>query len=244
MTDSPVDVPLRYPTSMVYVDDSGVKAAGSRILVMGGIKVRQHGKLLRAIRHVRDQSGFRGEFKFTDLNKGSVSAYYAMIDELAQSDAHLIACVTNRPERGEAGWEFYAKVTTQLLRGNINRRELVGVLMDAVSTPPGVGFEDVVRGRVNKHFNSTSIVTAACLDSRSSDGLQVADLIASAVAFERRLLAGESGKANSMKGRVVNRLKDAFGAVDLLDRRTDRVNIHTWRPRARLNVVPGERAVS
>lgn len=229
---------------MIYTDDSGVKAGGRRLLVIGGIKVRRHGALMRAIRQVRDQSGFNGEFKFTGINKGSVSAYYGMIDALEDSDAHLIACVTNRPGVGEAGWRFYAEVTARLLRGNINRRELVGVLMDTISTPQGVGFDDVVRGKVNKHFDSTSIVSAACLDSRSSDGLQVADLVAGAVAFERRLVAGESGKPTSIKGRVVNRLKEAFGGVDLMDCRTERVNIQTWRPSPSLKVVPDDRAAS
>lgn len=229
-------------TSTFYIDDSGVKAGGSRLLVIGGIKVRGHGKLLRAIRHVRDQSGFQGEFKFTGINKGSLSAYYGMIDALEASDAHLVACVTHRPSN--AGWRFYASVTSRLLGGNINRRELVGVLMDMISTPQGVGFEDVVRGRVNKRLGVTSIVTAACLDSKSSDGLQVADLIASAVAFERRRQAGESGKPTSMKGRVVNRLKEAFGGVDLADIRTDRVNIQTWNPRPSLSVIQGKQAAS
>lgn len=234
-----IEVPLWYPTSTIYLDDSGVKAAGSRLLVIGGIKVRRHGELMRAIRHVRDQSGFTGEFKYTEINKGSVSAYYAMIDALEESDAHLIACVTHRPPG--AGWKFYADITARLLRGNINRRELVGVLMDTVSTPQGIGFEDVIRHRVNKSFKSTSIVASACLDSKSSDGLQVADLVAGAIGFERRMQAGESGKPNSIKGRVVNRLKAAFGGVDLMDGRTDRVNIQTWTPKPRLKVLKGQK---
>jgi hypothetical protein len=100
-----------------------------------------------------------------------------------------------------------------------------------------VAFEDVVRGMVNTRLGSTRLTTAACLDSESSDGLQVADLVASAIAFERRRLAGESGAPNSVKARVVNRLKEAFGGVDLTDGRTDRVNIQTWTPTPRLQVV-------
>lgn len=238
--DSEIRVPARYPTSTIYLDDSGMKAGGSRILVIGGIKVRRHGVLLRAIRHVRDQTGFTGEFKYSEINKGSLSAYYAMIDALEESDAHLIACIARRPIG--ADWRFYAEITSKVLRGNINRRELVGVVMDTITTPQGIGLDDVVRGRVNKSFSATSVVTAMCLDSRASDGLQVADLVAGAVAFEQRMMAGESGKANSIKGRVVARLKEAFGGVDLTDCRTDRVNIQSWRPRPRLNVVSGAKA--
>jgi hypothetical protein len=230
---------------MFYTDDSGVKAGGSRLLVIGGIKVRKHGALLRAIRHVRDQCDFRGEFKFTAINKGSVSAYYAMIDELEKSDAHLIACVTHRPPgSGQADWRFYSDVTARLLRGNITRRELVGVHMDMISTPRTVAFDDVVRGKVNRSLAATRIVSAACLDSCSCDGLQVADLVAGAVAFDRRLHAGESGKAGSIKGRVVSRLKTAFGVADFTDCRTDRINIQTWHQKPRLQVVRSTQAAS
>jgi Protein of unknown function (DUF3800) len=223
-------LPLDTRTSTIYVDDSGVKAAGNRILVIGGIKIRKHGQLLRAIRHVRDLSGFEREFKFSEINKGSASAYYAMIDELEKSDAHLIATVTQRPPgTGDSGWRYYAKITAGLLQGIVNRNELVTVLMDNVSTPRGVAFEDIVRGNVNRRLGAMRVVTAACHDSRSSDGLQVADLVAGAIAFERRRLAGESGKVDSTKGRIVQRLKAAFGLEELTDVRTDRVNIHTWK---------------
>lgn len=218
--------------STIYADDSGVKAAGSRILVIGGIKVRRHGALFRAIRHIRDEADFRREFKFSEINRGSLSAYFAMIDELEKSDAHVVATVSNRPPgKGSGDWRFYAEVTTRMVRGNVNRNEVVTLLMDHVSTPRAVPFEDVVRGRVNKHFGSTKVTTAACLDSRASDGLQVADLIASAIAFERRRVAGESGGTNSDKAKVVNRLKEAFGS-DLSDGRAPRVNIQTWTPPA------------
>lgn len=239
MTEPPtLEVPLQYPTSTIYTDDSGVKAGGSRLLVIGGIKVRRHGELLRSIRHVRDKADFKREFKFTGINRGSLSAYFALIEELEKSDAHIVATATNRPPgRGSADWRFHAEVTTRLLRGAVNRHELVSVLMDHVSTPRNVAFEDVVRGKVNKRLGSTRVVSAACLDSQCSDGLQVADLVASAIAFERRRLSGESGSATSNKARVVNRFKDAFG-IDFADCRTDRVNIQTWTPTPRLRMLP------
>jgi hypothetical protein len=151
----------------------------------------------------------------------------------------MIATVTHRPAgHGSADWRFYCDVATRLVRGNVNRGEHVCVLLDMMSTPRGTAFEDVLRGRVNNLLRSTQVTSAVCLDSRSSDGLQVADLIAGAVAFERRRLAGESGGTNSPKARVVNRLKEAFGVDELTDLRTNRVNIQTWTPRPRLRVLP------
>jgi len=55
----PVEIPLGYPTSTFYLDDSGIKAGGSRLLVIGGLKMRRHGQLLRAIRRRSRNDGLR-----------------------------------------------------------------------------------------------------------------------------------------------------------------------------------------
>lgn len=190
---------------------------------------------MRVIRDVRDRTGFgNSEFKFSEINRGSFSAYCELIDRLAESEAHLAACVVDAQQYnpfspGEAAWQVHARVAAQLLAGCINRRELVTVLMDGISTPVGCSLEDDVRRRVNRKFGGTSIVGAVCLDSRSNDGLQVADLVASAIAFERRLAKGAGGKSSSPKARVAGRLRAAMSLDHFGDQRTPRVNILTLR---------------
>jgi hypothetical protein len=170
--------------------------------------------------------------------------YYDLVDQVEASNAHFAACIVNRDLANPFNdkrplWQVHAEVTSQLLVGCINRRELVSVLLDGISTPKDVAFEDVVRERVNKRLRHGAVVAAACLDSRSSDLLQIADLFAGAVAFERRRLTGESGNPNSNKAKVANRVKAALGGVDFTDVRTARVNIATFRGpnRPRLEVV-------
>ncbi len=229
-----VKIPLGYPASIIYLDESGSKASASRFFVISAVKVRQHGRLFRAIRAVRDRNDFKGEFHFSQITRGTLCAYYDLVDEIEASDAHIAACVVNRdvfdPFKGRRPmWRVHAEVAAQLLVGCINRREIVTVLLDGISTPQGVSLEDAVQGRVNKRLGSTAVVNAACLDSRSSDGLQVADLVAGAIAFERRRLIGESGNPNSNKAKVTSRLKAALGGVDFTDGRTPRVNIATYQ---------------
>ncbi len=230
-----VNVPVGYPTAVLFLDESGSKASASGLFVIGAVKVRQPGAFLRVVRDVRDRTGFgNSEFKFSDINRGSFSAYCELIDRLAESEAHLAACVVDAEQynpftHGKAAWQVHAKVASQLLMGCINRRELVTVLMDGISTPVGCSLEDDVRKIVNRRFKATSIVGAVCLDSRSNDGLQVADLVASAIAFERRLAKGAGGKASSPKARVAARLRFAMDLVDFNDQRSERVNILTLR---------------
>ncbi len=239
--EPPVDIPYRYPTAMIYVDESGSKASASKFFVIAAVKLREPGRFGRDIRALRDKTGFESEFRFSNITQGSLVPYYALVDCLAESDAHIVACVVDRavndPFKGQPVWHVQAQVMTQLLVGCINRRELVGVLMDGISTPVDYALDDVVRGMVNKRLKSTSVVTAACLDSRSSDGLQVADLLASAIAFDRRREAGEHGsagsKTNSNKAKVARRLMTAFDRTGFADCREGRVNIATYRRRLR-----------
>jgi hypothetical protein len=95
MTFSPpadvVRVPPGYPTALIYKDESAVKASGGRFFVVGAVKVRRSGQLMRTIRDVRDRHGFHDEFKFSRISRGKFSVFCELIDVLEQSDAHIAA---------------------------------------------------------------------------------------------------------------------------------------------------------
>jgi hypothetical protein len=236
---TPVSVPHNYPTSLIYLDESGSKASGTRhFFVIGGIKVRQPGLLARAVKDVRDRTGFTGEFKFNAITKGALPAYFDLINTLEASDAHLVATVVSARHFNPFGerrpeWLVHAEVIAQLLVGNINRCELISVLMDGISTPPECSLEDKVRELTNRRLRSTGVVTAAALDSKTSDLVQVADMVTGAILFQRRREVGDHpGRPDSPKARVAMRLGAAFAVPDLTDGRTDRTNIATYRKRA------------
>jgi Protein of unknown function (DUF3800) len=239
-----IAVPARYPTSLIYLDESGSRASADRFFVVGAVKVRRHGDFARAVREVRDRhSHHRREFKFSQITRGALGTYYDLSDQLDNTDIHVAACVVDRQvfdpfQGGVPSWQVHVDVASQLLLGCINRREQVGVLLDAITTPRGVSFEDKVKEQVNGRLRNLSVVTAACLNSKSSDGLQVADLVASAIAFERRRLGGQSGNANSPKAKVAVRLRAAVGGVTFADGRTNRVNIATYRGRPQRRPAP------
>jgi hypothetical protein len=238
-----VTVPLQYPTSVIYIDESGSRASASSFFVIAAAKIRRHGEFARAVRGVRDRHDFNREFKFSAITRTSLPVYYDLIDEIEKTDLTLGACVVDRTvfnafAGGTPAWRVHADVTSQLLVGCINRRELVSILLDGISTPQGISLEDEVRSKVNRRLKNAVVVTAACLDSKSSDGLQVADLLAGAVAFERRRLAGESGTNNSHKAKVASRLRTALEATTFEDVREGRANIATFRRRSTQATLP------
>ncbi len=139
MPDVPpaITVPLRYPVSSIFVDESGSGPSANEFFVVAAVKVREPGKLARAIRAVRDLTGYDGELKFSRITRATVPVYGELITALEASDAHLAACVVqadiyNPFKRRKHPWEVHAEVTSQLLVGCINRRELVGVHLDGL----------------------------------------------------------------------------------------------------------------
>lgn len=236
-----VVVPPKYPTAAMFIDESGSKGSGNRFFVTAMVKVRRPGDLSRSIQAVRDRYRFRSEFKFGDLTKGALNAYKDVVDVLAESDARIAAFVVDKqiydpfPE-GEA-WQAHAWAAAQLIIGNTNRRELVGVLLDGISTPTGVALDEEVRRTVNRRFKATSVVTSVCLDSKTSDGLQMADLVASAVAHERH--NGRSGQTRgdgkeSPKTQLSKYVRRAFDLDGFDDCRTQKVSILTAQRRPRI----------
>jgi len=154
--------------------------------------------------------------------------FNAVIDALESSDAHIAACVVDRSKSGnpfkcgDDEWEVHARIAAKLLVGILNPRELASAVVDKRSTPVGTAFDDTVRRMVNRRLKSTGLVSAVCADSKSTDGLQLADLVAGAVAHQRR----SDSSPNSNRGRVAARLAAAFGVESFgSDVRTERVNV-------------------
>jgi tetratricopeptide (TPR) repeat protein len=75
LTGGQCPVPRGYPTALIYMDESTAKASGGRFFVVGAVKVRKSGQLMRAIRDVRDRHGFYDEFKFSRISRGKFSVF-------------------------------------------------------------------------------------------------------------------------------------------------------------------------
>lgn len=233
----PVDavrIPPGYPTALIYMDESTAKASGGRFFVVGAVKVRRSGQLMRTIRDLRDRHGFYDEFKFSRISRGKFSIFCELIDVLEQSDAHIAAAVIDRthgtddPFRSESpDWVVHARIMAKLFVGMINRRELVSALIDEVSTPRDCAFDDTVREMVNRRLGATSLISAACVDSTCNDGVQLADLVAGAVAHQRGA-ASLTTSPNSHKGKIAARLAAAFDIASFAnDARNGRVSVAT-----------------
>jgi hypothetical protein len=204
-----------HPTPLIFLDESG-SIAGDRFFVVGVLKLSQPSRLLRRIQRFRDREGWYGEFHFAQVTKGSVELYKRLVDLVSHEDGLWFDCfvadkaLANPVERWETHWRAYEKLAEQLLVGSIRPFEIVSVLADNYSTPPEVDFESTVTERVNKRLDRLAVANLIRIDSASTDGLQIVDLLTSAVGFEFRQAAGIAGRGNP-KDALAGNVRDRFG---------------------------------
>ena len=138
----------------------------------------------------------------------SLPLYKRFLDNALGSDGGRMFCFVadrNVADRNVADpivrWgtqrDAYAKMTEQLIIASVSGLEVVTVLADQYSTPRYVTFEENVRSAVIRRLGRLAAVSVTRLDSRSSDGLQVTDLVTSSIAHEFRSEVGLAATTNA-----------------------------------------------
>jgi hypothetical protein len=192
--------------------------------------------LQREIHAIRQRHDYTGEFKFSKITDRNIRRFFDLIEVLADSDVRLVATIVDgaryNPFKGRPQWEAHAGVISQLIIGTMNKNEIATVIVDGISTPPGCSVGTNIKRGVNSRLRATAVAQAFCLDSRTNDLLQAADLVSGAI-FNQR--SGQ-GRSDSPKGKVARRLANAFDIADFSDQRKGRVTFATLdapRPRSR-----------
>lgn len=211
-------LPLRrdHPCSTAFLDESGA-ISRDRIFAIGLIKTPEPARLLRAVQNVRDQRHWYEEIKFTRLrNQRTLDLYRHIVDRCDLGTLEFLCFVADRSkadpiERFVTAWDAYGKLAEQLLVAATRQTELVAVLADNYSTPRHVLFEETLRSAVNRRLHRLAVVSVVRLDSRSSDGLQVVDLLTSSIAFEFRVDCGLASR-DSLKAKLAEHVRAALGA--------------------------------
>ncbi len=224
----------------MFLDEAGF-IARDRFFAVGCLKLSEPSVLLRKVQKLRDQQQAYHEIHFKNATRGSLPFYRAVVDLVAASDGSFSCFVVDR-EAGDpvarfgSHWLAYEKLSEQLLLGTIRRRELLVVLADNYSTPDNVFFEQDVRASVNKRLKRLAVVSVCRLDSKTTDALQIADLLTSAVAHEFRQAAGMASKDNA-KAILAEYMRRQYGVKSCLKGcKDDRLNVALYgvdRPKGR-----------
>ena len=222
----PYSLPNRVDVSTIYIDESGARNSKGGFFVVGFVKVREPYLLARTIRHLRQKHRFYGEIHFAQISKNQLPFYFDLVEELAIANVRVGGSVYDSRRSFSddlATWEQQSLMAAKLIRGNINRGELVNVFLDLVQTPQGNSAAKVVKEQVNKRMGSRSVIEAYDIDSKSTDLIQLADVVASSINYERCHPKG----AETAKARVAARLRRALDLDSFDDVQAGKVNILT-----------------
>jgi hypothetical protein len=105
-------------------------------------------RLVRKIQHLRDQSHWYKEIKFSHLTNKQLGFYKEVVDSaVAESEARFFCFVADRRiadpiQRFGTPWDAYGKLAEQLIVATMSPGELIAVLADNYSTPDHVLFEE------------------------------------------------------------------------------------------------------
>ncbi|MDD7505541.1 MAG: DUF3800 domain-containing protein [Actinomycetaceae bacterium] len=223
---------LRTPT--FFIDESGSKSSQGKFFVIGLAKTYQPGRLSWELRHIKERYEVKGELKFSKVKNDTLPAYKAFIDAARATNTLLAAFVLDsRDEDGfgkRATWEAQADLTAQLIHKNLRADELGTVVSDIVTTPRGTSLAEGIKRRVNKRRSGLAIVSAIDMDSQAANELQVADLIAGAVNYERKARAGLTQAvlgSDAPKSQLVDYIHSTYGVASFDDCKGYLINVRT-----------------
>lgn len=219
-------LPSNVDVSSIYIDESGARNSRGGFFVVGFIKVREPYALARTIRHLRQKHQFFGEIHFAQIAKKQLSFYFDLVEELASSNVRVGGSVYDSLHSFDDDletWEQQALMAARLIRGNVNRGELVNVFLDLVQTPQGKSAAKTVKEKVNQKMGCRSVVEAYDIDSKSTDLVQLADVVASSINYERR----HGSDMTTPKAKVAARLRRALELDSFEDYQAGKVNILT-----------------
>lgn len=229
-------LPPEVPISSIFIDESGSRNSKGGFFVIGFLKVRDTAKLDRSLRHIRQTHKFFSEAKFGAITRDNLRFYFELVEMIAEADIRVGGSVydSTLSFRGSLQtWETQAVMSSRLIKANINKGELVNVFLDLVQTPKGHSLASRVRDDVNRNLGQRCVLGCYDMDSQSTNLLQVADVVAGAIAYERRQWAGDTPDGplseDSPKAKVSARLRRALGLDSFADVRKGKVNILTMR---------------
>ena len=200
------------------------------------MKVRRPDVLHAAVHEIRQKSNFpKSRFHFTELTERQRHVYRAVAQAaIVQEDLQYFGLWIDKdvanPERSttRGEWDVKASLVTILLSKAI-RREQVTVLIDRMPQPAYGTFEQVVLGRLRRNLGRQPITSMLQLDSRSCDGLQVADMFTSAMMGHEVRQTHASASRTNAKAHLVEDIRHLWNVQKLSSARSRRLSTERYR---------------
>ncbi len=179
-----------------FLDETGtLGGARDPFFAVGLLRCAEPYTLLRPMQRIRDRQHFYDEIKWNKVSAKKLPLMIDLVNVFLSSDATFSAFVADKTQHdviGRFGGPFkaYEALARQLVRGSVRRGEVMFVIADEYSTPPGETFEESVRDYVNRRLSRTAVAGVCRMRSSGVDLLQMIDLLLGAVVYEYKAESG------------------------------------------------------
>jgi len=181
-------------TCFCFLDETGlIHSDRDKFFALGIIKCAEPQKLYNHIRKIRDKYNYREELKWSNLNrKIRFDIAREFFNIFLQEEAKFNCIILNKDELDFAKYynndlyKVYRNFTITLLKLIISKKpsEVIILLADNYFTPDGIDMEITIKKFVNDHYKKFIIAGVCQIDSRSSDLLQLTDLILGSILYD------------------------------------------------------------
>lgn len=217
-------------TPFAFVDETGaLNNATEPYFGLGLVKTQRPQTLYPRFRSLRDKLSLRQELKFHKLDEHVLELAKGFIDIMIESPVSSFNCIII-PKHDEDFdpetyfdndiFEIYRKFLTIIIKESISEIDILTVIADDYFCPYDSGtletFEGSIRALVNRHFGRLALTSVLQINSKSSDFIQLTDLVLGCVMMDLKIQMGLIDRKNlSAKNRVkmqlLNHLKNRLG---------------------------------
>lgn len=202
------------------------------------LRCREPYALLRPIQRIRDKQHFYDEIKWSRVSVKKLPLLEDLVDVfLSCPDASFSALVCDKQQHdlvARFGGLFHAYdfLARQLVWASIHRSEVMWIVADEYSTPPGHYFEENVRNWVNRKVRRDAVAGVCRMRSGGVDLLQLIDLILGAVVYEYKADRGVVGlNGYKPKVKLLEHLKTEAGVSTFVGGYKDgQLNVQDYSP--------------
>jgi len=197
-----------------FLDETGlINDPRDKFFGIGIIKIDYPEKVYNKIRKIRGKYNYREEIKWSKINR---KIRFDMAREFfgifLKEDVKFNCIILDKEELDFKKhfdndlYKVYRNFSIALLKLMIGKspNELIILLADDYFTPDGVDLELTIKKFTNDHYQNFVVAGVCQIDSKSSDVLQLTDLILGAIVYDLKKQKGLVKRQNVYKRKFLN----------------------------------------
>jgi hypothetical protein len=192
-----------------FLDETGIlNKKDDQFFALGTVKTERPHELQRMMRAIRDKAHYYEEIKWTKISPLKFDVCKAIVDAFIKNRPAIFSCIILKKSDLDFEKYFqsdltkvYKSFSVRLLKNNINSEanEICTVIADDYFYPDGTNLELASRAIINDHYKRLVVSCFLQINSKSSDLLQLTDLLLGAVVYDLKLQEGLVKKHENLK---------------------------------------------